>query len=106
MDQVLFTTLLASYSARNETTYLEQTYPVWTAGQGDEFTLKASIHIPEAIVRYQPGVLETLRYGFLQFLAVYIIIAAIAGSVTHFIFENQVFETRVHDDSRPKSHIH
>jgi len=106
MDQVLFTTILENYLKRNETTYLANPAPVWMAGKGDEFILEARLHIPQAQIRYQPGVLETLRYGFLQFLAVYIVIAAIAGAVTHFIFENQVFETRVHDDSRPKAHIH
>ena len=107
MDQVLFSTMIKEIVSRNESTYLTDTYPVWQAGASDDFTLKATIRVPKNTkITYQPGVMETLRYGFLQFLAVYVITAAIIGAVTHFIFENQIFETRIHDDSRPKTHIH
>jgi len=107
MEQVLFSTMLKEVVSRNESTYLSETYPVWQAGSSDEFTLKATIRVPtNTVVWYQPGVMEALRYGMLNFLAVYVLAAAIIGAVTHFIFENQVFETRIHDDSRPKTHIH
>lgn len=107
MDQVLFTTMLGDYLARNETTHFAEPYSVWTAGAGFEFVLKMHVRIPvDQQIRYRPGVLETIRYGVLQFLAVYIFVAALVGAATHFMFENQVFETRVHDDSRPKTHIH
>jgi len=106
IQQVLFSTLIANYVARNETTAFTDPYPVWVAGSSQEFNLDAHIHVRPATVQYQPGVMETLRYGMLQFLAVYVVAAAVIGTVTHFIFENQVFETRVQDDSRPKTHIH
>jgi len=107
MDQVLFTTMLDEIASRNETTIYADTTPVWVAGASTEFILKANVHIPvDQIIRYRPGVLETTRYAVLQFLAVYVFVAALLGAATHFIFENQVFETRVYDDSRPKTHIH
>merc|ERR1711988_1245691 len=71
MEQVLFTTMLRDYLQRNETTEYAQVYPVWTAGAGRDFILKVHVKIPVAEhVSYRPGVLETLRYGVLQFLAV------------------------------------
>lgn len=107
MVQVQFRTMLDDYLIRNESTILGDVYPVWTAAAGDYFTLKAHIRIPpEQRIQYQPGVLETLRYGVIQFLAVYVFVAAMLGAANHFIFENQVFETRVRDDSKPKGHIH
>lgn len=107
MEQVLFNTMLKDYLARNESTLFADAHPVWTAGSGSEFVLKMHIRVPpDQLIRYRPGVLETIRYGVLQFLAVYIFVAALVGAATHFMFENQVFETRVHDDSRPKTHIH
>lgn len=107
MDQVLFTTIVPDYLARNETTEYASTYPIWVAGRGSDFTLKANIQIPaKQVVSYIPGVMETLRYAILQYIAVYIFVAAFMGAATHFLFENQVFETRVRDDSKPKTHIH
>jgi len=107
MSQVQFGTMLDNYLSRNESTILGDVYPVWTAAADSYFTLKAHIQIPpEQIIQYQPGVLETLRHGVIQFLAVYVFVAALLGAANHFIFENQVFETRVRDDSKLKGHIH
>ena len=36
MEQVLFTTMLENYFARNETTYIADPLPVWTAGKVNE----------------------------------------------------------------------
>merc|ERR1712216_950 len=94
MEQVLFTTMLQNYVQRNETTEFASKYPVWVPGSGSDFTLRVQINIPTAqTVYYRPGVLQTLRYGVLQFLAIYIFVAALVGAAVHFIFENQVFET-------------
>jgi transmembrane protein 231 len=107
MQQALFTTIIPDYLSRNETTDYADTYPIWIAGAGSEFVLKANIAIPvNQEVQYRPGVFETIRYAILQYLALYIFVAALVGAATHFLFENQVFETRVHDDSKPKTHIH
>lgn len=106
-NQVLFTTMVHDYLQRNETTMLSDVYPIWVAGEATDFKLTARVRIPLAQqVNYQPGVLETLRYGVIQFLAVYVFVAALIGATMHFIFENQVFESRVVDDSRPKMHVH
>jgi len=107
IKQVVFSTILPDYLARNETTAYTNQYPVWTAGASTNFELKAYIQVPfKQPVMYQPGVMECLRTAIILYLAVYVFIAALVGAGTHFLFENQVFETRMHDDSKPKTHVH
>jgi len=107
IKQVLFTTVIPDYLARNETTAYTTQYPIWTAGASTSFVLEARLEIPyQQMVHYQPGVLECLRYAIVQYLVIYVFVGAICGAATHFLFENQVFETRVHDDSRPKNRLH
>lgn len=107
IEQVLFTTMLSNYHARNETTEFAQQNPVWVAGTGSEFILKAYIKIPvDQQILYKPGILENLRYGILQYWAIYVVFAAVMNYAVRFIFTQQVFETRVRDDSQPKGHVH
>jgi len=106
VTQARFSSLMQEYKKRNITTELGDSAVVWTAGRGDEFNLRMTLRVPfEQSVLYVPGVLETLRYGLIQYFVLYLIVAASITQGVKFLFHYNVFETSVHDDARV-THAH
>eukprot|EP00656_Telonema_subtile_P011173 TRINITY_DN154_c0_g1_i1.p1 TRINITY_DN154_c0_g1~~TRINITY_DN154_c0_g1_i1.p1 ORF type:complete len:312 (-),score=69.21 TRINITY_DN154_c0_g1_i1:177-1112(-) len=104
--QARFSSLMNEYRKRNTTTELANPAVVWVAGQPNEFNLYLNLHIPyEQEVLYTPGALETLRYALVQYMVIYLIVAAIMSSGTRYLFAYNVFETVVRDDVAP-AHAH
>jgi len=101
--QARFSSLMNEYRKRNVTTELGSPAVVWVAGRPDEFNLHLTLRVPfEQQVLYVPGVLETLRYGLIQYLVLYLIASALITQGVKFLFQYNVFETAVHDDAAMK----
>lgn len=104
--QARFSSLMNEYRKRNTTTELTNQAVVWVAGQPNEFNLYVTLRIPyEQEVLYVPGVLETLRYALVQYLVVYLMVAAIVTTGSRYLFAYNVFETVVRDEA-PVPHSH
>jgi len=97
--QARFSSLVTESMKRNVTTELSNTKVVWVAGRPDEFNLHVTIHVPyEQSVLYVPGAMETLRHALINYMVLYIIVAAIITSGTRYLFAYNVFETSIRDD--------
>eukprot|EP00742_Colponemidia_sp_Colp-10_P006875 GILJ01007370.1.p1 GENE.GILJ01007370.1~~GILJ01007370.1.p1 ORF type:complete len:309 (+),score=23.70 GILJ01007370.1:33-959(+) len=100
-DDYRMHTILSNYLDRNETTMLEDQYPVWIGNAGggiSEFTLSATIRIPFEIVHYVPPFSETMKWAWVQYLSILIPVAWIAHMIMTFAYKNQIFETRTVTD--------
>lgn len=97
-NDLKFSTILDSYVQRNETTKFENVYAVWTPGntgalEGDVFTIKAEIRYPPQIIHYVPDFWQTMKFAWVQYLALFFIFYWIAKRFKNFVFENRIFET-------------
>lgn len=104
--QARFSSLMNEYRKRNTTTELANREVVWVAGRPDEFNLYATLRVPyEQDVLYKPGVIETIRYALIQYMVLYVIVAAVVTTCTRYLFAYNVFETVPRDDA-PLPHAH
>lgn len=93
--------LLGKYTERNFTTVLDHMYHVWTPGMPGSatdavrFELKAHIRYPREQIRYRPGFWETLKFAWVQYVSVLLVVRYFTQMVTNFVFENNVLETTV-----------
>jgi len=68
--------------------------------------LQIDVHIPLAQeIKYQPGFLETLKFGWVQILAMTVPCVLIFFCLTGFLFRHQILETSVASELVPKKRI-
>ena len=123
--------ILADFSARNTTAQLTNAKMSWghtfmardltsssprftlhhqeLTGPG-EFGFSLVLRVPthQPIV-YYPSASELLKFAWIQYLAMFIIVYKLVMTAKDFIFRNQVLETRVildHASSAPRQKIH
>jgi hypothetical protein len=105
-DLFQFDRILSVYNRRNETTYLSRPAAVWlpSAG-GDEFSIVARIQVPShEVVVYRAMRLELLKFGWVQFLAIYAIFWWLARWCKWFVHKYQVCDSRIRSDLQPRTH--
>ena len=87
-------------SILTETMQLTNTYAIWKpSGRigtgGGTFTADITLHIPEHEILIRPGLAESLKFAWIQWLSILIIVGWIAEVVRQFMFHHQVVETRI-----------
>jgi transmembrane protein 231 len=101
LEDVQFTSMLGAYSMRNLTTYVGNEQQVWTPGPGGSadamlsFTMTVQLRIPEELVRYQPGFWEMIKYGWVQYLSIFLVVKYLLSLLEAFIYDNSVVQTTV-----------
>lgn len=102
-DALQFDKIMAVYSQRNETTFLTKTSAVWLPSAGeDEFVVSARIQVPaHQVILYKAMRLELLKFGWIQFLAIFAIIWWLARHFRWFVYKYQVVESRIKSDLQP-----
>ncbi len=83
-----------------ETTYFQPRTQVWTPSGnpldgGDDFVLDIDINVPEQQLLYRPGVFETLKFAWIQYISVLIPFYFVLNWIKQFVFRYQMIETRV-----------
>merc|ERR1711988_454542 len=113
---LVFQDVLRQYSQRNITTAFEANYPLWTPSTGDSdtshpgqtFDISVRVRIPaKQAVLYLPAVSEMLKFAWLQYLGMFVIVGIVVEICVNFIFRYQVVDTTVTVDrlhSGPKLH--
>eukprot|EP00877_Chromochloris_zofingiensis_P012890 jgi/Chrzof1/7855/Cz02g38290.t1 len=97
--------IIAKYQARNFTTVFQNQYPIWQAGNGNDFIIDARVRIPANQLQiYRPATGEMLKWGWVQFVSVFLILWCLASWFEAFIFRHRLFETRMVSDLQPKAH--
>jgi|Dee2metaT_26_FD_contig_51_1096667_length_1103_multi_3_in_0_out_0_1 transmembrane protein 231 len=106
--ELLFPNLLRSYIERNLTMRFEKEYITWerapTAAQGQgpnnrNFTAYLSVQVPQAEVWYVPQWSEMLKFAWIQYYALYVIVAYLVQAICSFVYSNQIVPTYVVADS-------
>ncbi|XP_046842475.1 transmembrane protein 231-like [Xenia sp. Carnegie-2017] len=90
-----FTNIFRQYFIRNVTTEYESVYPLWRTGRNIEapFVLKATIYYPEERIFYRPGFWQLIKYAWIQYLAILVVLTSFFSRFKRFVFENQVVTT-------------
>jgi len=105
-EETFVSTIVEKYFDRNETTVLSQPYYVWDqdAPLSDDrahkkkFVAKLKLKIPRNEVIYIPEISEMLKFAWIQYFGVFVVIYYLVDAVQAFVFSAQVFETSVSSD--------
>jgi len=83
------------YSSRNLTTKLDNSYYTWKTGRGstEPFTIQLSINYPVTTILYSTGFWELVKWGWVQYLAIYVVIKLLFNVLNNSVFSNQLFPT-------------
>lgn len=80
----------------NDTVALDASPPLWTAGVGDSFEAVLTVRVPPVLASRRPGLVETLKLGFVQYLAMFIPIRAGIDWVYGGLVRSGVVAARMH----------
>jgi hypothetical protein len=112
-------TLIDRIQARNYTTYLHNTLSSWSprpegsvpinieSGSSRPFKLRLTVQVPEQTVLYLPSLSEMLKFAFVQYLSMAVIVYILCWYAVEFVFAYQVVETTSRMDTQyygPKVH--
>jgi transmembrane protein 231 len=93
------------YLFRNETTFYDYHYPVWQAGSGNLFEVRARVRIPShEKIRFRPAPLTMAKFGWIQVLSILIPLLWLLRRAEWVLFHYRVLQTRVVSDILPKAH--
>lgn len=85
----------------NDTVRVRPDYPVWTVGTAASFEINVRLRVPRLLVHSKAGLLEVLKFGWVQYLAFYIPVAALLGWLYNAAMLQGVFFTRMHNPLKP-----
>ncbi|KAK2155993.1 hypothetical protein LSH36_224g03026 [Paralvinella palmiformis] len=104
--------ILASYSARNLSTVLTGSYPIWMSGRGagKPFVVNATIRYPveyrilyPLFSMYYPGFWQLIKFGWVQYSTLLIVFWFILQRIKVFVFSNQLIPTIVERPFKEKT---
>uniref|UniRef100_A0A0M3IMI4 Transmembrane protein 231 n=1 Tax=Ascaris lumbricoides TaxID=6252 RepID=A0A0M3IMI4_ASCLU len=89
-------------SLRNFTTTLKRDVIVWSSKsmEKNSFVIRFSIRIPEQKLTYKSGLLELLKFAWIQYLSIFVIFHFIFSKLLKFVFENRIVSSIVVEDQR------
>uniref|UniRef100_A0A8R1XYB4 Transmembrane protein 231 n=1 Tax=Onchocerca volvulus TaxID=6282 RepID=A0A8R1XYB4_ONCVO len=89
--------IISRNSFRNFTTTLKKKSIIWTPKRAgdDDFILRMSIRILEQQLFYQTGLLELLKWAWIQYFACFVIVHFFVNKLRKFLFENHLLDTIV-----------
>ncbi|XP_045603970.1 transmembrane protein 231 [Procambarus clarkii] len=87
--------ILSNYWERNLTTHFGNSYTSVQTGESDSFTIDLSINYPEQKFSYIPGIWFIMKWAWVQYLSVMVVLAYGVSLVKKWIFQNQIVSTWV-----------
>ncbi|KAK3914059.1 Transmembrane protein 231 [Frankliniella fusca] len=87
--------LFITYSQRNYSTGLTNLYKVWDLGRDLDkaFFIKLRISVPECLIVYRPGFWQVIKWAWMQYLSIFIVIYRFLQVVQEYVFSNQLVPT-------------
>jgi transmembrane protein 231 len=88
--------IIPRYVKRNYTTTYDYHYPVWVsapASGADSFTLNMTVRVPETAVMYTPTVSETVKFAWVQYLAILLLLWRPTKGLLDFIFRHRLVDS-------------
>lgn len=71
-------------------TQLSNVYTSVANRRGNKFNLKLTVRYPEHKIYYKPGFWQIMKWAWIQYFAIYIIIAWFVSGVKRYIFNNRL----------------
>ncbi len=86
-----------------ETTYLGNMHRTWTSAPANamEFRVDLSFRITEDAILYRPGVAETLKFAWIQYLSIFVILYYLGGWIMEFMFRKHIVASFMSMDMIP-----
>lgn len=94
--------LYTDYAARDIRPHFTPGPAVWTSGAGRSFKARIIVDVPVERILYAPGFWETMKFAWVQYIALFTIFWFFIHWLRMYIFRYQVVETRVLQESIPK----
>lgn len=99
VSDISWNTVLKNYYARSAYTTVELDTISWTPGtSSSSFSINGVLKIPEETIIYQPGLLEVLKHGWIQYLAYVVLIWAVLYPIFRFLIVNGIVGTFIKVD--------
>nr|XP_022900969.1 transmembrane protein 231 [Onthophagus taurus] len=89
-DSYKFNNIIKNYFQKNVTTHLKSTYKSY-GGQSELFSLKLTIKYPEHMFYYTPGFWQVIKWAWIQYISIYIILWWIIKKIRNYVFDNHIF---------------
>lgn len=110
-QEILMQSLVSKYRERNYTANFHVPYPVWTPnGNSSEdirvFRVLMNIRIDPVNVFYTPEWPEIIKYAWMQYYCIFIVVSTLAFALREYLFANKVCCTVVGFDAHASSHSH
>ncbi|KAJ1560688.1 hypothetical protein HK405_006249 [Cladochytrium tenue] len=95
--------ILQDYQERNFRTRLDHAPVSWTyfRGRGQALEIRGKVRYVEERVGYRPGAAEVLKFGWVQYLSLFLVAAAAARTLFTFCVAAQLVPTHVVVDAAP-----
>lgn len=97
--------ILEDYFFRNETTVLSENYASWEAGSAEHSGFVADVLVrvpPNQALVYKPSTIEILKFGWIQFLASFVVFFWLLSYWEWYVFHYRVLDTRMRTDMKSK----
>jgi transmembrane protein 231 len=92
-DDYKITNVLKRYHKRNITITMDNVYTHWEHGLGDNFTFQLDLIYPHHVVTYTPGFWQVIKFAWIQYLSVLVVLYVLMKRVESFVYRNQVIIT-------------
>ena len=94
------------YHDRKEKLDFDHTQFIQPMGSSYTTTIEVTIHVPlSQEIKYRPGVMETLKFAWVQYIMVLIPSLLITWKFMSFLFESKILEALRVSDLKPKRKI-
>lgn len=90
-------TIFQQYMRRNVTAMFQNSYPIWKAGRAakEPFVIDLVISYPEQTILYRVGFWQLLKWGLVQYIAVFAIVSWLMYYIKLWFFQRQLVPTLV-----------
>ena len=101
------TELLELYHERTEKIEYKYEYLIQPIGNPYKTVIQIYAHVPvQQEVKYVPGILETLKFAWVQFLALLVPSLLIFRWISGFLFRYEIIETNITSDLKKTKRFH
>ena len=100
LEDVTFHTILNKYCDRNYTTDFVNQYTSWDSTtmrnekvEPTTFKLSSTINVPTEEILYTPEILEVMKYAWIQYFSLLVIVAFLIDKLSVFVYHYQIIST-------------
>ncbi|XJO73196.1 hypothetical protein BDV3_004214 [Batrachochytrium dendrobatidis] len=89
--------IVSDYLDKDVRTTLVSPMPIWSTprGSNDPFTITIKVRIPKDRIVYRPALLQVLKNGWIQYIACWVIVAAVLIPLYKYVLQHQIVATYV-----------